>query len=154
MSDFVTVTGLAVTSSMLAQIQDITGGDPELLDSMALVTINRVRARFLDAKDAGGTMWPVSDGAILRASPMGQTVGGKTYLDGMTLFMSGKLFHSIQVRKTDTGKGRSIYTNIIYASAHNKGTNKMPKRTFLEWGADDVAIILRMVSQRLSEVQA
>jgi len=143
--------GIDEVTDLIAKFAQLTGDTTALLDDMALIAINRVRARFLNAKDAFNVKWPVSQGAIDRASPLGQTVGGKTYLDGLTLFRSGKLFHSIQVRKPSP-ESRSIYTNMHYASYHNDGTNKTPKRTFLEWSEEDVSAFLQLVQTRLNGV--
>jgi len=147
----VQVKGLEEVSSLLKALKLLATDTTEVLDDMALITMNKVRERFLATKAPDGSKWPVSAGAILRASAEGQTVGGKTYKDGATLFMSGKLFHSMQVRKPSE-QSRAIYTNMHYASYHNEGTKKMPQRTFLGIAQQDVDTFLLLINNKIKDI--
>lgn len=149
MTATVDVTGIEDVNKLFQDIQIATGNTTEVLDQAAAIILNRVRSRFLEAKDPEGVMWPASQGAKDRASPLGQTVGAKTYLDGLTLFRSGKLFHSIKAGKPSKNS-RSIFTNVIYAKAHNEGIGQV-KRVFLGFSTGDVDILFKLAQKRLDE---
>lgn len=149
MTASIEVTGVADVNKLFKDIQLATGNTTEVLDEAAAIMLNRIRGRFLEAKDPDGNMWPASQGAKDRATPLGQTVGTKTYLDGLTLFRSGKLFHSIKAGKP-SNSSRSIYTNISYGKYHNDGLGQV-KRVFLGFSTQDVDILFKLAQKRLDE---
>ena len=149
MSASVEVTGVAELSSLFQNIQTATGNTSEVLDEAAAIMLNRIRGRFLETKAPDGSIWPVSKAALQRATNDGQKVGSKTYKDGKTLFMSGKLFQSIQARKP-SATSRAIFTDKPYARSHNEGLNQV-QRVFLGFSTDNVTILTRLAETRLDE---
>ena len=144
------ITGIEDVKITFQAIAAAAGDMTEVLDQASAIILNKVRTRFLNTEAPDGSQWPVSAASLIRATTKGQTVGGKTFKDGKTLFMSGKLFHSIQAMK-QSKNSRAIYTNIHYASYHNDGTKKLPARVFLGFSKEDINIIQKLANKRLSE---
>jgi phage gpG-like protein len=144
------IDGIAELNSLFVSLAHISDDLSEVFDQASIVLHNRIRARFLNTESPDGGIWPVSQAAVKRASPEGQTVNGHNYKDGKTLFMSGALFHSIQPVKISPLK-RAIRSDMSYASYHNEGIGQV-QRTFLGWNQEDADILMDLVRQRINQV--
>lgn len=106
----------------------------EILDEAAALLLNRTRSRFLAEVDPEGVAWAPSQ-RVLRE-------GGKT------LFLTGKLFHSLQAVALNDSE-RAIATRVPYAQRLQSG-NPTPRR-FLGVSREDLTLIERRILQRIEE---
>ena len=110
-------------------------GIREILDRSIAVVFNNNKKRFLAQEDPDGKAWPESMAAKRRRD---------TGKDGGTLFNTGDLFHSLEVR-TEGRNGRVLYTDIPYARRHQEGTDGMIERKFLGFGDDDITMTRKIM---------
>lgn len=111
-----------------------------VLDEATAVLLNRIRTRFLAQEDPDGTPWVESQAARDRRE------SGR---DGGTLFDTGTLFHSIQGFSNSPGV-RGIGTDVEYADIHQFGFDGNEERIILGFSDDDVDIVTRLITDRLS----
>lgn len=108
-----------------------------ILDESGAVLFQRIRKRFLDQKDPDGQTWIPSRASLRRSG-------------GGTLYDTGRLFRSIQLYAS-SGNTRAIGTNVPYASIHNFGTSRLPRRQFLGFGDEDATVVERLIIKRITE---
>jgi phage gpG-like protein len=142
---------MAELQGLFVELGSLSDNLSEVFDQASVVLLNRIRGRFMNTTAPDGSIWPVSKGAIKRASAQGQNVGGRNYKDGKTLFMSGALFHSIEPVRY-TALKRAIKSDVPYASYHNEGVGEK-QRVFLGWNQEDADILMLLVKQRIQEIQ-
>jgi phage virion morphogenesis protein len=116
----------------------------ETLDVAGAFLLNQIKTRFLRQEDTEGNKWPESQGSIFRK---------KSGRDGGTLFDSGKLFESIELRRGGPGV-RIISTDVSYGEKHQFGLDGMPKREFLGFNAEDEAGVRRIIEARIKVATA
>lgn len=118
----------------------------KILDEGGAVLLNRTRTRFLAEVDPLGVPWLPSRAAIYRK---------KMGFGGGTLFKTGRLFYSLQLA-SEGANGRSIGTNASsimgfdYPRKHNFGIG-FPRRQFLGFGDQDVAIMSDVIIHRIKQ---
>lgn len=107
---------------------------------VAAALLNRIKARFLRQEAPDGSTWPVSQASLRRK---------KTGRDGGTLFDSGNLYHSLQVRRIDVNLF-GFYTDLPYAVKHQRGIGVV-RRVFLGFNKDDANLAADMIRKRIQE---
>ena len=130
----ITVSGQAEQALVLSKLAGALAVEP-ILDESSAVLLNRIRQRFLEAKDTQGTPWPVSAASRRRT-------GGKTLYD------TGKLFHSIQLASAGANS-RFIGTDVEYGPHHQFGTETLPKREFLGFSDEDATVVENLIIKRV-----
>jgi phage gpG-like protein len=116
-------------------------GIREILDRSIAVVFRNNKKRFLAQEDPDGKAWPESMAAKRRRTDVSKGGEGR---DGGTLFNTGDLFHSLEVR-TEGRNGRVLYTDIPYARRHQEGTDGMIERKFLGFGDDDITMTRKIM---------
>jgi phage gpG-like protein len=142
----INVQGLKEVQAELRKARDFPRDAlPQVLTEAGALLLNRIRTRFLQQTDPNGQKWPESQAAKDRAA---DPTGG-----GGTLFDTGKLFRSIQLRKGGTREKlkRYIYTDVPYGAYHQFGRGQQ-QRIFLGFSNGDIKVIERLVQARLLEV--
>ncbi len=115
----------------------------DVLDTAAAFILNQIKTRFLRQEATDGSTWEVSQAAKDRQAGA---------LGGGTLFASGDLFNSIELRRGGPGV-RIISTDLPYAPQHQFGLEvggfKFPKREFLGISADDEQGVKNIIEDRI-----
>jgi len=114
----------------------------ELLDEAAAFLLNRIRTRYLKEIDPDLVPWTPSLSGIRR-----RRRGGTG-----TLFDTGRLFHSIQAGFLGDPEFRTVETDVPYASHHQLGTGKFPRRAFIGFNDEDVDTLNVILQTRLDEM--
>lgn len=122
---------------------DLATNTEDVLDTAAAFLLNQIKTRFLRQEATDGTTWEVSKAAKERQG------GG---IGGGTLFASGDLFNSIELKRGGPGV-RIISTDIPYAAQHQFGLEvdgfKFPKREFLGISEDDEQGVRNIIEDRI-----
>ena len=113
----------------------------EILDAAGAVVLNKIKQRFLRQEAPDGSTWPESKAAAHRRA---------TNKGGGTLFASGDLFHSIELR-TDSPLKRAIFTDIPYALKHQEGRDGELERVFLGFSDNDIALTRGIIQKKVKE---
>ena len=115
-----------------------------ILDESGALILNNIRDRFLAQINPEGQAWEQSKAAMRRA---------KTGRGGGTLYDTGRLFQSLQL-SDDGPDGRRIGTNIAYAGFVNYGTLQIPPRIFMDFNAQDVELVTKLIVTRIKKAFA
>ncbi len=119
-------------------IKDIENFDKSVKKEIAIEIRNNTRRRFTEQTEN----WkPLKEATIKR-----KTKGTK---DKILVGRTRKLSQSIRYRAYKAGR-IEIGTNVVYARIHNeggviRGHIKMPKREFLKFGKEEIAIIDKII---------
>lgn len=135
----ITLVGVKEIRAKLAKLEASLDAT-EILDEAEALLLNRIRTRFLAETDPEGSKWVESHAAKKRRASGGTG----------TLFDTGTLFHSLQAYATGVDE-RAIGTDTPYAAYLQFGTNSMPPREFLGFGAEDLTLVERLVMVRIEE---
>ena len=149
MAEVLEIRGLDAVNKLLKSLPAMVQ-DERLLDDIVAIMINRTRNRFLREVAPDEMPWPPSKGGEIRKAG-GYTYGGDgfMYSGGGTLFMTGKLFHSIQPFRPGKMK-RGIGTDIPYARYHQLGLGQKV-REFLGISETDRQVIDLLINRRLTD---
>lgn len=140
----VTVSGL---NRLLARVTDVNldkATKKRIADAVGANLLHRQRERFLRAVDPDENPWPVSFAALQRQI---QRRGG------LTLFDTGRLFHSIQYALVDENTG-VIGTDVPYAADHQFGLKGLPVRKFLGINPNDAKAAELIAGKVMSDILA
>lgn len=98
----------------------LSGDGKKIAEDLATLLLGRVRRRFRTQQNPDGRKWKETKAARIRKAggytfaEGGQYAPGGMKTAGDTLFSSGNLFHSIQLKKLGVGKF-AILTDVPYA---------------------------------------
>jgi phage virion morphogenesis protein len=137
----IVIDGDSALQSAIKNLEYAVDNMTPTLDQAAAVLFNRMRTRYLAQVDPTGVPWQVSKAALYRA---------KIGRGGGTLFDTGRLFHSLQLFSIDSNT-RAIGTDVPYGIYHNEGTERLPKREFLGFSDEDMAVAASFVIKRIEE---
>ena len=120
----------------------VGSAEPErYADVAAGFILDANRKRFLAETDPEGKPWiPSLAGQRRRARG-----------DTGTLFASGRMFHSIQIRREGTASRTVGTANVPYARKHQEGTGGMVRRVFLGVADEDVSKLRGLVVNLLEK---
>ncbi|WAS28454.1 neck protein [Vibrio phage LV6] len=145
------------SKDILHQLADLFEGveealDPEeILDDAATILLSRITRRFRAQVSPDGTKWQESNAAMIRRLGGYTWSNGKKWTGGHTLFASGRLFRSFDIRDDGIGQ-RTIINPTPYAIYVNGIYNG--RWRFMGAAEQDIQLILNMVQDRLNNTAA
>lgn len=140
---------------MTADDREITARSTALIKTLGSKEINmglveEVRSGVIRQFETEGEgKWPeLSEGWAARRAKMGYPYGEGCPL----LTMTGRLLDSIQTEATD--KGGTVFTNMVYARAHNYGVEKgkLPPRPFMVVTDEAKKKCLNLITRKIKDV--